>query len=220
MVPYLASAPQHGKDMQLSVKARPMRDHHVRRALHRTALRRYHVDPTTLVLDELGLCRGAARVDVAVVNGRLEGYEIKAAADTLRRLPAQAICLNAVFDRVTLVVADRHLHAALHAVPSWWGMLLVEEDQCGEVHFDTVRRGRHNPAIDPVAMAELLWRDELIEALAEAGESGKILRQPRTVLCRRVADLLGEADTRALVTRQLKGRQGWRDRERRAQRGD
>jgi hypothetical protein len=197
-----------------------MRDHHVRRALHRTVLRRHHADPATLVIDELGLCRGAARVDVAVVNGHLAGYEIKAPADTLRRLPAQATYLNAVLDQVTLVVADRHLHAALGAVPGWWGMLRVREGQCGGVHFDTVRRAERNPALDPVAMAELLWRDELVEALAMAGESGGILRQPRPVLCRRLADLLGAAGTRVLVTRQLKGRQGWRDPERRAQGGD
>lgn len=40
----------------------------------------------TVVIEELGLCRGQVRVDVSVVNGLLHGYEIKSDRDSLRRL--------------------------------------------------------------------------------------------------------------------------------------
>ena len=46
----------------------------------------------TIVLDELGLCHGDVRIDVASVNGELSGYEIKRHADTLARRPKQ--CRN------------------------------------------------------------------------------------------------------------------------------
>lgn len=46
------------------------------------------LDADTLVVDELDLC-GLTRVDVAVVNGHLSGFEIKGSTDSLRRLPGQ-----------------------------------------------------------------------------------------------------------------------------------
>jgi hypothetical protein len=56
-----------------------VRDRDVREALHRKVLKEHHGDADTLVLDELGLRHGTCRVDIAVVNGYLHGYEIKSA---------------------------------------------------------------------------------------------------------------------------------------------
>ncbi len=55
-----------------------VRDRDVRQALHRKVLKEHHGDADTLVLDELGLRHGICRVDIAVVNGYLHGYESKA----------------------------------------------------------------------------------------------------------------------------------------------
>ena len=33
--------------------------------------------PGTLIVEELGLCEGAVRIDVAAINGSIHGYEIK-----------------------------------------------------------------------------------------------------------------------------------------------
>jgi len=76
----------------------------------------------TVVIEELGLCRGQVRVDVVVVNGLLHGYEIKSDRDTLRRLGVQVKVYGKVFDQATLVVGDRHLAEALNIVPAWWGV--------------------------------------------------------------------------------------------------
>jgi hypothetical protein len=55
-----------------------MREIDVRRALYKSEIRRIvESDPTSLVVDELGVMEGKYRVDVAVINGRLHGYEIK-----------------------------------------------------------------------------------------------------------------------------------------------
>ncbi len=85
-----------------------MRDSDVRKALHSRVLRDHHNDPNTLVLNELGLRHGACRVDVAVVNGSLHGYELKSDMDTLERLPAQVGLYGKVLDKATLVVGARH----------------------------------------------------------------------------------------------------------------
>src|SRR5690242_17854466 len=66
-----------------------LRDRDVRKALKSKLLREHIADPRTLVLDELGLRHGACRVDIAVVNGSMHGYEIKSDSDTLERLPSQ-----------------------------------------------------------------------------------------------------------------------------------
>jgi len=63
-----------------------MNDAGIRRNLHCKKLRRHHVDPDTLVVDELGLKHGKCRADIAVINGHLMGYEIKSDDDSLRRL--------------------------------------------------------------------------------------------------------------------------------------
>src|SRR5262249_9341390 len=64
-----------------------MRDGEIRAALHARLIVEHQGEPDTRFLDELSLC-GLVRVDVAVINGTLAGYELKSDLDTLRRLPA------------------------------------------------------------------------------------------------------------------------------------
>jgi hypothetical protein len=64
-----------------------MRDGDIRAALHAHLIVEHQEEPDTRFLDELSLC-GLVRVDVAVINGTLAGYELKSDQDTLRRLPA------------------------------------------------------------------------------------------------------------------------------------
>src|ERR1700674_1251921 len=67
----------------------PLRDSEIRAALRAKLHSIHSQDPETVVIDELSLCQGDARVDMAVVNGSLSGYEIKSDRDTLTRLPRQ-----------------------------------------------------------------------------------------------------------------------------------
>ncbi|MDA8118743.1 MAG: sce7726 family protein, partial [Gammaproteobacteria bacterium] len=73
----------------------------------------------TVVLDELGICRGEVRVDVAVVNGEIHGYEIKSDRDSLRRLASQVELYSKVLDQATLVAGERHFDAAAALLPEW-----------------------------------------------------------------------------------------------------
>src|SRR3989442_15101479 len=102
-----------------------MNEFQLRSAVKRKVLARYQNDPNTRILDELGLRHGAARVDIAVVNGIIHGFELKSDSDNLKRLPSQVQIYNSVLDKVTLVVGRRHASAAIALVPRWWGITIA-----------------------------------------------------------------------------------------------
>src|SRR5262245_23419683 len=98
----------------------------IRRVLLRQLCEQYGSDPDTLIVQELGLRHGAARIDIAVVNGHLDGFELKSDCDRLDRLPSQREIYNSVFDHITLVAGTRHLETASNIVPDWWGIAVAE----------------------------------------------------------------------------------------------
>ncbi len=118
---------------------RRMKDSDLRTALLRRLTRRHSRDAEALILQELGLRHGAARVDVAVVNGLLHGYELKSDSDSLGRL-ARPLVYGSVLDRVTLVVGRRHVEEAVGMVPAWWGVQVAEMGPRGGVLFSSVRK--------------------------------------------------------------------------------
>jgi hypothetical protein len=95
----------------------------------------------------------AVRVDVAVLNGHLAGYELKSERDTLRRLPARVQVYSGVLDWATLVVAERHVEHARPLLPDWWGILIASSAE-SDVRLDPEREPRPNPAVN----AEMLVR--------------------------------------------------------------
>jgi hypothetical protein len=99
-----------------------MNDRELRAAVKRTVLSRYAARPGTLVFEELGLSHGSGRIDLAVVNGTIHGFELKSDLDNLNRLPQQIQIYNSVLDKVTLIVGRRHVDAAVALVPEWWGV--------------------------------------------------------------------------------------------------
>jgi hypothetical protein len=187
-----------------------MNDSEIRRALKQRVLARYASNPESLVIDELGLRHGAVRVDIAVVNGMIHGFEIKGENDTLRRLPRQARIYSSVLDRATLVVSSRHLETATAIVPDWWGVKRVTTGPRGAIRFSTVRRSRNNPSPDGVAIAKLLWRDEAIALLEDVGEATGVRSRPRAEVYQRLAEVVHLDAIRSTVRRQLKHRKNWR----------
>lgn len=187
-----------------------MNDAEIRGSFHRTRLRKYHVARNTLVLDELGLKHGACRADIAVINGRLIGYEIKSDEDSLYRLGEQIEAYNDVFDRVTVVVGSKHAETISSQVPDWWGIIVSHRGPRGGILFETVRGTRINRESDLIAIAQLLWRNEATDILAELGMPTRILRKRREVLYEELVNLLGPAELRHRVRDCLKNRRNWR----------
>ena len=186
-----------------------LRDLDIRQALH-ARLELDHADePDTIVVDEMGLCQGIARVDVAVVNGAINGFEIKSEADRLDRLAAQRAAYCTVLDTVTLVTCAKHLPAARRAVPRWWGLQEARRRDA-DVVLATVRRAGTNPNVDPAAVARLLWRDEALLLLARHELDAGLRSKPRRALWHALATQLDPDVLATGVRTALKRRPAWR----------
>jgi hypothetical protein len=167
--------------------------------------------PNYRVIPELGVWHGAARIDVAVVNGSLRGFEIKSDRDTLARLPEQMCAYNAIFDQVTLVVGGKHFIDAFRMVPEWWGIETAHIDENGAVFFNHIRSSQNNPEQDGVSIARLLWRHEALEKLEDLGKADGVRSKPREIVYQRLAETQGLEPLKEYVWDVLKSsRQDWR----------
>lgn len=185
------------KDVRLAVKNKVLKDH--------------INDPSTLVIDELGLDYGRNRIDIAVVNGELHGYELKSDSDTLKRLPSQAICYSAVMDKVTLVVGEKHAKEAIEMVPDWWGIKVAVMGKKGGIHLDTFRRNKKNTEINPMEVLKLIWKEEALELLSSYEEvDWKIKKLQKKVIYQLIIDNLSINEIRDSVRSILKARVAWR----------
>jgi hypothetical protein len=186
-----------------------LRDLDIRRELLRR-LRQEHASDlaSTLIVDELGICEGERRVDVAVVNGMLAGFEIKSERDTLTRLRQQRDAYGLVFDEVTLVVSPRHVKAARAVVPRWWG-ILVASGRRDEVVLRQQRQARRNHTTSDYAVAQLLWRDEALVLLEKHSLADGLRSKPRRLLWEALAASLEPGVLRTEVRDQLRAR-AWR----------
>lgn len=184
-----------------------MRDREVRERLCRD-LRAWHSDPNTLFVDELDL-GGLVRVDVAAVNGELWGYEIKSAQDSLRRLPTQVEIYSKVLDFAALVVAERHHQHALGLLPGWWYVYIATEVTDG-VMLTEARAGSRNADVDPLHLAQLLWRDEALAELTQRGLDRGVRSKPRQAVWQRLVEELELPALQQVVRTRLKSRVGWR----------
>lgn len=187
-----------------------MNDAEIRQNFHRKILRRQHIRNDTLVIDELGLNHGRCRADIAVVNGHLVGYEIKSDNDSLRRLELQVESYNAVFDKAFIVVGDRHIDSIKDRIPEWWGVIVSSRGPRGAINFSMIRKTQVNKSVDPISVARLLWRDEAVEILQQRRLPSKVLRQPRTVLYKHLAEMLNTCELRKAVRQYLQKRRNWR----------
>ena len=167
--------------------------------------------PNHRIIPELGIWHGTVRIDVAVVNGTLRGFEIKSDRDTLDRLPDQMQAYNAIFDEVTLVVGSRHFVDAFQLVPEWWGIKTAHATADGSVCFNTIRDPKDNPEQDSISIARLLWRHEALEKLENLGKAGGIRSKPREVVYQRLAESQDLKPLKEYVWDVLKSsRQDWR----------
>jgi len=187
-----------------------MNDAEIRQSFHRKILRRQHTQKNTLVIDELGLNHGKCRADIAVVNGKFIGYEIKSNNDSLRRLEEQVKSYNAVFDKVSIILGDRYIKSIQNYIPKWWGVIVSIRGPRGAVNFNIIRQAQTNTNTDPISIAQLLWHDEAAEILSPKKLPPKILRQPRDVLYEQLAVLLTANELRKIVRDYLKKRRNWR----------
>lgn len=162
----------------------------IRTALKKDLKNRHAQDEEVRIIEELGIHHSTARIDIAVINGIMHGYEIKSDQDTLQRLPEQMTEFNTVFDQLTLVVGKQHLYQAIHIIPDWWGVTIARISSKGKVIFQTIREPEDNKEQDKVSIARLLWREEALRILEEYGQAYGVRSKPREFVYQRLADIL------------------------------
>jgi hypothetical protein len=186
------------------------RDIDIRKCLHERIQYEYKEDDDTIVVDELTLCQGDARIDLAVINGSMHGYEIKSESDTLERLPNQIMAYNQVMDTITIVTGECHLDKVIDMIPTWWGISITSKFEDNKIQLIDVRKSSDNPDINPLSVAQLLWKEEALSILKELGLHKGYLSKPRNILWERLASSLSLEDLQCHVRKKLKSRKNWR----------
>lgn len=125
--------------------------------------------------------RPSARIDLAVVNGEMAGFEIKSDLDTLKRLRVQVPAFSRFFDRVSVVTTCKHLCETERCIPDWWGIILYQ----GDDEFRVRRRARRNRSIDIQALLYALSKSEIAELASRAGSP--VLKGKKSAMVEAVA---------------------------------
>ena len=158
-----------------------------------------------LTVHELGILRGSSRADLAVVASEaLLLVEIKSEHDSLTRLPGQVEAYSAVADLAMLAVAPAHVARARALAPDWWGLVVVSPDERGGLVVQELRPPALNPRLDPRALAELLWREDVLRILAPRRRGLSRLR--RDALWDLLVEELGTEELRREVRQELRRR--------------
>jgi hypothetical protein len=186
-----------------------MNEADIKQALWATELNRLRQeDPTTRIVEEFCILGGKVRVDVCAINGQLHGYEIKSSVDNLSRLPRQQEYYNQVFDKITIVADEKHVHEAVKLVPPCWGLISASSSRDG-TRLEEIWPARQNFEVDASALVQLLWRDEVFSILKANGIRHGIWKKSRKHLWKIMTSRL-ELDTiKSCVRNCLKYRTDW-----------
>ncbi|MEF2144123.1 MAG: sce7726 family protein [Desulfovibrionaceae bacterium] len=182
-----------------------MREADVRKAVDSKELRSFRLDGESKILHEFCLCQGDVRIDIAVVNGHLHGYELKSDSDTLERLPHQIKAYDKVLDFTTLVVGEKHLNEAVEIIPDWWGIVRAKEVN-GRTYTKVIRQAKENPHVDLFSLAQLLWRREALLTLEAHGLDKGMKSKPRKELWEKLARHFTRKELSHIVRNAIKHR--------------
>ena len=136
--------------------------------------------------------------------GSLSGIEIKSDADTYARLERQVQDYDRYFDYNYVAAGSSHGNHVKEHVPSWWGIITVEQDQ-DQVDFYVLREALPNPNRLLRAKLSLLWRPELahiqkINQLPKYREKSKLFVMEK-ILAKVPEDLLHQQISQELFER-------------------
>lgn len=185
-------------------------DREIRAAFHKKNLKRYHDSANTLVIDELGIAHGKARVDIAVLNGFVHGYEIKSSKDTLNRLSGQFDIYKKSLEKITIIASENHMTYLEQCAPTWCGLILASKGQKQAIHFTNIRSAKLNPEIDTFHLAHLLWKKEAVKLLLRLGEEPEKLNCSRSALYSKLSLKLSSRELSKKIKDSFTERGEWR----------
>ncbi len=187
----------------------PTNDAVIRIALKNNLQIHHAQDKKVRIIEELGISHGAGRIDIAVINGLMHGYEIKSDLDTLQRLPEQIELFNAVFDKITLVVGKNHLFEAINMIPDWWGIVIAKNSN-GQVSFNRIRDEELNREQDSLSLARLLWKEEALGILEGVGVAKGLYSKSRDIIYEKLTIALDRQTLGEKVRETIFVRKDWR----------
>ncbi|MBT2661904.1 sce7726 family protein [Bacillus sp. ISL-45] len=162
------------------------------------------------VIEELGICDGLARADIAVANGVLLGYEIKSDHDSLERLPNQVICYDKTFDKNTIIVGEKFADKIHEFVPDYWGIEVAYINRFNHVSLKRIRASRRNQHIVATNLLDLLWTPEIKSFLKQNKVRG-YSNKDKAGLKELATSFIPIKDLKEFTRETLKTRTGWRE---------
>lgn len=161
------------------------------------------------LVEEMEVCSGRARIDLAVIGDRLTGIEIKGPRDSVTRLPGQVKAYSQCFDHVVLIVDESLATKARALIPDWWGLIAGRQVD-GRIRYRVLRRLKTNPSLNLEKVLSLLWREEIDALLFDLLGSNS---RPRATKKSIRAELLAQVEPPTLhqaSLRKLRERTEWR----------
>ena len=140
------------------------------------------------------------RVGLKTVIGRTQDIKV-----------VQQEIYKRVFEKMTLVVDEKHAHEAVKIVPSCWGLIVVGIRD-GAPYADEIWPARTNRELDPLAIAQLLWREEIMELMQYFDLDQGNKSKSRKLLWQVLAKKLTVDQLKAFVCYKLKQRNKWKAR--------
>jgi len=183
-----------------------MRDPEIRNILHSyLSVKNNHIEET-IIVDELNIKNGLARIDVAVINGSIHGYEIKSEVDTLNRLESQMLYYNSSLEKISIVVNPKHTKNVTKKIPYWWGIIEVDEYE----NINEIREAEDNNYLIILDALTFLWKNELVNIFTKFNIDYK-KSWNRSTLIEVLAEKLGQKILLNEIRQALKLRKNWRN---------
>ncbi len=159
-----------------------------------------------VLIEELGVEHGAARVDVALLSDRLMGFEIKSDFDTLDRLARQMHTYHRVFDSLTIVTTVAYARQVEALLPEWWGIIVATPGEGEDVYLTERRPAKRHKHQEAASLASLLWRDEAYGFLVARGGPVVKAKAPRQTIYEAIAKAVPLEQIRTEVISTLQSR--------------
>lgn len=105
---------------------------------------------------------GSSICDMLAVTKRLVGFEIKSDLDNYERLERQIKAYDTFFDKNYIVVGKSHLKSAFNKVPTYWGIICIDEK-----HLSIERNAKVNKKVSARHQLDMLWKIELKNILVK-----------------------------------------------------
>lgn len=185
-----------------------LKDKDIRKALIES-IKKKNNNHNFRIIEEMNVCDGKSRIDVAVANGHLCGYEIKSDVDTLDRLQFQTTSYNKTFDRITIVIGSKFSDKILDYIPDFWGVCVAKQNK-NRIKLCYIRKAKYNTNVDSFSLLNLLWKNELFDMLYPLKIKG-LSKMKKSELMNHVINNYSKTYIRDYTREILKTRDYWRD---------